>query len=264
MPRVGAGARDRLLQLASELGSVFEIVAHPDDLATQPPYREAVQILAGSAVVLDDVFGYLVGDNATLACAAAEALERRPELVGHEASLTARLDGVSIYARTFLLRTIRRSDDPAVAVSVLLGADGSWGSAMGKDLLRSYLADKLDAEHLRLPETRQRLAGCEPAQVAWLLTLLEAIDAPGAIAAREILGQRSAAGVDLAGLSAFVQVLGPDDFGEPLPCAPQAAALAELKQALHREPPRSLWLVVARIKLSPCPVADAPPPASSA
>ncbi len=241
--------REQLLAIAQQLTGVYEVVAHPDDLQTVPPYRDAVALLAGDTFPLDEVLGYLVGDNPTLATAAAAATLDRPELVGREPTLVPRLDGISIYARTFLLRTIRRSDDPATALDVLLRTNGSWGSAMGMDMLRGYLRDRLDAEHVQTPAARRRLQGLEEGQRDWLRMVLEPIDTAASRSLLEELRGRTAAGVDLTVLRGFASVLDQAQLAgrtEPLPCSTQVEALAELRQGLRREPPRSLLLVGGR------------------
>ncbi|MBL8727958.1 MAG: AAA family ATPase [Planctomycetes bacterium] len=248
-PPAQRAPREQLLAIAQQLTGVYEVVAHPDDLPTVPAYRDAVALLASTAFPLDELLGYLVGDNSTLATAAAAATIDRPELVGSEHTLVPRLDGISIYARTFLLRTIRRSDDQATAFEVLLRTNASWGSAMGLDLLRRYLRDRLDAEHAQTPAARRRLQGLEPGQLDWLRTVLEPLDTPAARSVLEELHGRTAAGVDLTVLRGFATVLDQTQLAgrtPPLPCSTQAEALAELRHSLRREPPRSLLLVGAR------------------
>jgi len=237
------------LAIARELTGVYELIAHPDDLPTVPAYQQAVALLASDVFSLDDVLGYLVGDNSSLATAAAAATLERPELVGRERSLIARLDGISIYARTFLLRTIRRSEDPATAFDVLLGSNGSWGSAMGMDLLRGYLRDELDAEYAQTPPARQRLQGLDEGQQGWLQSVLQPVDTPAARIVLEALRGRTAAGIDLTALRGFATVLDKAQLEgrvPPLACSTQTEALAELRQCLRRDPPRSLLLVGAR------------------
>ncbi|MCB9877366.1 MAG: ATP-dependent Clp protease ATP-binding subunit [Planctomycetes bacterium] len=239
--------REQLLQLARELNDVYEVIAHPDDLRTQPSFARAVELLSGDALPLDDLFGYLVGDNSALACAAAAATEHRAELQGREHELVPRLDGISIYARTFLLRTIARSAAPDTAIAVLLASNGSWGSAMGRDLLRGYVRERLDAELLQQPAVRRRFTGLDEAHVGWLRDTLEPLDSDAARALLTLLGDRSAAGVDLKALRGFATVLDADEsFRLPLGSPTQEQAFVELQRALHRDPPRSLLLVGPR------------------
>ncbi|MBM4063843.1 MAG: hypothetical protein FJ265_22505, partial [Planctomycetes bacterium] len=147
---------------------MFAAVAHPNDLATVDGYRACVDALAGPDFTPGDLFGYLVGDSPALSCAAAEALGLRDELRGREAELVKRLDGISVYARHFLLPTIARSSDPATSFAVLLLGDNSWGSAMGMDLLRGYLCLHLDADYAAAPAQRERLAQCAEGHREWM------------------------------------------------------------------------------------------------
>ncbi|MEO6597797.1 MAG: AAA family ATPase [Planctomycetota bacterium] len=238
-----ASPRERLLQCAVDLRDVFTLVAHPEDLPTVERYRDAVAELSGPDFALDDLFGYLVGDNSVLASAAADALGERQELAGRELSLVPRLEGVSIYARHFLLRAIRRCPVPEAAFQVMLKGDGSWGSAMGMDLMRGYLRDHLDAEYVAAPKQLARLRACPEGQREWLDSLLQPIETPAAKAVLAALGDQGNRGVDLSELRKVVRLIeGRVGAGAVLDSTAQSQAKQELTQALQREPPRSLLL----------------------
>ncbi len=239
-----ATPRARLLTAAAQLRNVFEAVAHPSDLAAITTFQGCAELLAGPEFRIDELFGYLVGDSSVLACAAAGALGHRPEFVGRERELVPRLDGISIYARWFLLPTIARSTDPTAAFDVMLLGDRSWGSAMGMDLLRSFVRERLDAGNVVAPAQRERLARCDAEHREWLADLLEPIDTPAARAVLEQLGKRGSGDAALREAAPFVRVLDRAALGpEPLPVPAQDQALRELQQALAREGSRSLLLV---------------------
>ena len=239
-----ATPREELLRLATDLREAFGVVAHPNDLAMLSGYQRCVELLAAPTFALDDLFGYLVGDSPALSCAAAEALGRRAELHGREHELVPRLEGISVYARHFLLPTIARSAEPRTALSVLLVGDGSWGSAMGTDLLRSYLAQYLQAAVVEADEGRTALLACPQGQKDWMQTLLLPLASPGPLAAMALLRGRPGGNLDLGALQGVARVLQPEDVAGPRLSTPtQTQALQDLRQALRREPPRSLLLV---------------------
>ena len=236
--------RERLLALGAELRESFGVVAHPRDLAAMDGYQECVRQLATAEFALDELFGYLVGDSPVLSCASAQALGERAELRGRELELVPRLEGISIYARWFLLPVVARSDAPTMPIDVLLVADGSWGSAMGMDLLRSFLAERLQPDVVAAEAQRARLKACPSGQREWLAGLLQPLDTPGAKAALALLREQPVGDGDLQAMRGVVRVLAADDVDtDHLPAPTQTRALQDLQKALRREPPRSLLLV---------------------
>ncbi len=244
---VASSPRERVLRVGNTLREAFDRIAHPADLETLADYRGLVRSLAGADFDLDGVIAYLVGDHPLLACAAAQALGEREELRGREATLVARLEGVSIYVRFLLLRLLRRVDDPAVPLDVMLITDRSWASAMGLETVRAYLGEMLRPEVVEAASAR--LLGRPEGQREWLVELLQPMAAPAAQLALGLLRDRhavaAAAAVDLDAVQGFVQVLTGAAGAGDVTCQAQARARAELRQVLRRDAARSLLLVGA-------------------
>src|SRR5262245_20479161 len=115
------GSRERtsaeLYEIAARLGSFYEASAHPSDLLGHAGFRRGVALLRGPAFSSEDLVGYFLGDNAIIACMAAEALrERGGESDGLEDRMLEGLGSVAAWSLYFALGYLAEAVPPEKAL----------------------------------------------------------------------------------------------------------------------------------------------------
>ncbi|MCR9245911.1 MAG: AAA family ATPase [bacterium] len=224
-----------LIRQVDEAEEFYRSTLRPEDLEVEGPWRQLVDRLAAPEFDYDLLLDYLRSGNSPLAAAASQALVQRPEVAGRERELLEVLEHVSVFAGFFLLRALGRFEDPALAFDVMM-AEHDWDTALGIEMLRRYLAPRLDAEHVRQSAQRARLRELSSSGRGEIEAVLRGVDTPGAQAVLEVLGSKS--GVSSSGLESirsFARVLGASDCEQAMLDSPtQLECSLQLRQIFDR------------------------------
>jgi ATP-dependent Clp protease ATP-binding subunit ClpC len=233
------GPIERLQAIGRILDVRSEETAHPRDLLGFPEFQEAVKLL--EAAELSVVRQYVLGRIWTLACAALEALRKRPDrqemLDATMAHLRSFSPGELHYVMRYLASLERR---PPLGAPAAIAQEWWAGSVM---LIESFL------EHF---STRQAMGdepgfgialssqGVEPDAVAGFLAR---IDHPFAATLRQQVETWSEARIDVASLSQFGRFWSEDAAEVLIEPEPWTEGLHEAVQALTGDRPRSILAV---------------------
>jgi hypothetical protein len=166
----------RLYALASQIFDFFQSSAHPADLLSDPGFREGVAQLRESRLSGSKLAGYFAGDNAIIACMAAQALRERGDLDGAEEILIDALGSVSPWSLYFALASLAETLPPEhpLAARTLTVAVAHLEGRHGRQFLTEFLQAR--AERGEAPRFGDELASLEPEQLAGLNRFLARLD----------------------------------------------------------------------------------------
>lgn len=138
--------------IAESLSDFYRAAAQPSDLLSNEGFREGVALFGQPQFSIDDLVGYLTGDNAVIACMAGRALA---ESLRHEEAsekVLNSLNGVSGWALYFALEllAVRIPAHESSVGMVLKRASPDWDERYPRQFLKDFIK-------------RRRLGGEQPA-----------------------------------------------------------------------------------------------------
>ena len=172
------GSRDAtaLYALAARLEPFYSASAHPADLLAHETFREGVALLRDARYVAGDLAAYFVGDNAIIACMAAEALRERGETGAPEQRVLDALGSVapwSLYLGTRYLAGVVPPERPLVG-RVLARTTGHLDYRLSREFLCGFVAERV--RRGETPGLADELARLDAEELGKLAGFLPSLD----------------------------------------------------------------------------------------
>ena len=173
-----AAPTGRLQALSERLNAVGEASAHPRDVADNPTFREAVQILE-QRVTLDVVTDYISGANWMLAAAACAALTKRADRQAAADAILAGFRHLRPWPMYYALRCFDSLDSPPPAGALVLHCPEWWAD---HPFIPAMLAEYFAARRARgeMPVFGDGLSRVAAAELTMTEALLRKIEQPSA------------------------------------------------------------------------------------
>ncbi len=130
-------ANYQIYEIANQLDSFFNIVAHPEELETFPVFEDGVRLLSSPEYSPDEIIRYAVGDHVPVSCMALQAMRKRTDMTSKRQDIVFGIGTFAPYQHYFALRFLARvtpKDEPLIG-KVL----GNLTQYMGHRLSRSDL-----------------------------------------------------------------------------------------------------------------------------
>ena len=183
-PRAGIDGNDsgrhrrRLVDLRDRPGrlAVLRSDRTPEGSRDSPDFARGVDFLCQEQFTPGDLAAYFSGDNAIIACLAAEALSRRDDGAAATEDLLASIGTVAPWAFYFALRSFTTTAPPETPIMgrVLARAVGLLDNRMARAFLEEFVRDRMSAgEVLRLGNDFEELSETD---IGVLRQFLELID----------------------------------------------------------------------------------------
>ncbi len=170
-------ARDasELYAISSQLRAFYEATAHPGDLLADATFRRGVALLRGPAFSAADLVGYFFGDNAIIACMAAQALRERGEAGGLEERMLDALGSVAAWPLFFALAYLAEAVPPEQPLlgRVLARAFPHLDSRLGRQFLGEFTRAR--AARGEAPRFGDELAPFDPERLRTLADFLQGL-----------------------------------------------------------------------------------------
>jgi len=146
---ISAGTDDvsSIYEIVQAVWPFYDQTAHPKDLRDSPDFARGVDFLCQERFTPGDLAAYFSGDNAIIACLAAEALSRRIDGAAATEDLLASIGTVAPWAFYFALRSFTATAPPETPIigRVLARAVGLLDNRMARAFLEEFVRDRMSA-----------------------------------------------------------------------------------------------------------------------
>ena len=171
-----AGDVSSLYEIVQAVWPFYDQTAHPKDLRDSPDFARGADFLCSERFTPGDLAAYFSGDNAIIACLAAEALSRRNDGAAATEDLLASIGTVAPWSFYFALHTFTATTPPETPIvgRVLARAVGLLDNRMARAFLEEFVRDRMSAgEVLRFGNDFEELSEMD---IGLLRRFLEFLD----------------------------------------------------------------------------------------
>jgi ATP-dependent Clp protease ATP-binding subunit ClpC len=240
-----APPEDSIEDLLVEIGPRYREATQPADLLEFPPFKRLVDLFASPRCTHAELLAQYNGKFAEAACAALEALSRRPGDPDVRAQVLESINKYVPFTRYFALRMLhlRTPADAPLIGDVLLALDASWRQPGPLTILAAFLATRVAGGERA--SFGGRLAQLAPGQGTFLRDLLAQIGDPQVEPLRAELAAEGERRINTGFLASVGRVWpdSPSPDRDVLDHAALLANVAAMETALLARPPRSVLLV---------------------
>lgn len=242
-PRLPDAARVDLNQLAADLESPFESLAHPGDAIENPLFQQALATLCSDRYSAEQVRNYALGSNWVLQCVGFEALTHRGEAGPYLDRIRARLPYLWAWPLHFAIRLIEANSSEPEIGAILTGAQPWWSqnSMVCEELGEVFRKRLANGEQIVLGERYAALDDDNKKNVAeFIAALPEDVREPIEAEVRKYAEDA----VDLQFLRSVGEMLSKDSLRDPVFETKQISRLLdELTAEVADTKPRSVLIV---------------------
>lgn len=168
-----------MYKIAAQLGSFFQIAAHPADLMSHDLYIKGSRKFVEGDYSEEDLLGYARGENPMIACMAIEALKRKFDEPNAQTRLLNSLNSMEVppyYVALQYLSEAVAYDSPFAGPAIIESADQLWN-----DTIKGYLSEVVRArvaggEELTFGDHLPRLSDNDVYDVEQFITSLSGLD----------------------------------------------------------------------------------------